>query len=150
LHRLQKNPQARDWLSRPVLKRNFFSVPISVTPYTTKDATMLITFTSKSSADVLMYEVHAKPLLDLLDKDIQRGVITAEETTEAIARIESAITDSKRLPDTSNQGTASDNADDDFGGQMSDSGVSFGARAFSLLEMLRAAQRDKQFVMWGV
>ncbi len=150
MHRLQKNPPARDWLSRPVLKRNFFSVPISVTPHTTKDTTMLITFTSKSSADVLMYEVHAKPLLDLLDKDIQRGVITAEETTEAIARIESAITDSKRLPDTSNQGTASGNADDDFGGQMSDSGVSFGARAFPLLEMLRAAQRDKQFVMWGV
>jgi hypothetical protein len=137
----------RRWL---VLKRKFFSVCISLTPYTTKDATMLITFTSKSSADVLMYEIHAKPLLDLLDKDIQRGVITAEETTEAIARIESAITDSKRQPDTSNQGKASDKADDDFGDPVGDSGVSFGARAFPLLEMLRAAQRDKQFVMWGV
>ena len=111
---------------------------------------MLITFTSKSSADVLMYEIHAKPLLDLLDKDIQRGVITAEETTEAIARIESAITDSKRQPGTSNQGTASGKADDDFGDSVGDSGVSFRARAFPLLEMLRAAQRDKQFVMWGV
>ena len=121
-----------------------------MTPYTTKDATMLITFTSKSSADVLMYEMHAKPLLDLLNKDIQRGVITAEETTDAIARIESAITDSKRTPDTSNQGAASDKADDEFGDQMGASGVSFGARAFPLLEMLRAAQRDKQFVMWGV
>jgi hypothetical protein len=137
----------RRWL---VLKRKFFSVCISLTPYTTKDATMLITFTSKSSADVLMYEIHAKPLLDLLDKDIQRGVITAEETTEAIARIESAITDSKRQPDTRNQGAASDKADDDFGDPVGDSGVSFGARAFPLLEMLRAAQRDKQFVMWGV
>ena len=137
----------RRWL---VLKRKFFSVCISLTPYTTKDATMLITFTSKSSADVLMYEIHAKPLLDLLDKDIQRGVITAEETTEAIARIESAITDSKRLPDTSNQGAASDKADDDFGDPVGDSGGSFGARAFPLLEMLRAAQRDEQFVMWGV
>ena len=121
-----------------------------MTPYTTKDATMLITFTSKSSADVLMYEMHAKPLLDLLDKDIQRGVITAEETTGAIARIESAITDSKRTPDTSNQGASSDKADDEFSDQMGASGVSFGARAFPLLEMLRAAQRDKQFVMWGV
>jgi hypothetical protein len=137
----------RRWL---VLKCKFFSVCISLTPYTTKDATMLITFTSKSSADVLMYEIHAKPLLDMLDKDIQRGVITAEETTEAIARIESAITDSKRLPDTSNQGAASDKADDDFGDPVGDSGVNFGARAFPLLEMLRAAQRDKQFVMWGV
>ncbi len=111
---------------------------------------MLITFTSKSSADVLMYEVHAKPLIDLLGKDIQRGVITAEETTEAIARIESAIADSKRHPDTSHQATASDNVDDELSDQMGASGVSFGARAFPLLEMLRAAQRDKQFVMWGV
>jgi hypothetical protein len=28
--------------------------------------------------------------------------------------------------------------------------VSFAARAFPLLEMLRAAQRQQQFVMWGV
>ena len=48
---------------------------------------MLITFTSKSAADVLMYEMHAKPLLDLLGKDVHRGVITAEEAAEAIARI---------------------------------------------------------------
>lgn len=107
---------------------------------------MLITFTSKSAADVLMYEIHAKPLLDLLGKDIQRGVITAEEATEAIARIESAITESKQSPDTSKQNAASDNADDELAG----STVSFGARAFPLLEMLRAAERDKQFVMWGV
>ena len=111
---------------------------------------MLITFTCKSSADVLMYEMHAKPLLDLLGKDAQRGVITAEEVTEAIARIESAITESKRQSDTNNQSAISDNAEDELGDRMGDSGVSFGARAFPLLEMLRAAQRDKQFVMWGV
>lgn len=132
------------------MKRKFFSVSISLTHYTTKDATMLITFTSKSSADVLMYEIHAKPLLDLLGKDVKRGVITAEEVAEAIARIESAITESKRQPDTSNQSAPSDRADEELSDQMSDAGVSFGARAFPLLEMLRAAQRDKQFVMWGV
>lgn len=111
---------------------------------------MLITFTSKSAADVLMYEMHAKPLLDLLGKDVHRGVISAEEVTEAIARIESAIAESKQSPDTRLRSAASDNADDEFGDQMAGSSVSFGARAFPLLEMLRAAQRDKQFVMWGV
>ena len=111
---------------------------------------MLITFTSKSAADVLMYEMHAKPLLDLLGKDVQRGVISAEEVTEAIARIESAITDSKQSPDTSPHKVASDDADNEFGDPMTGSSVSFAARAFPLLEMLRAAQREKQFVMWGV
>ena len=106
---------------------------------------MLITFTCKSAADVLMYEMHAKPLLDLLGKDVKRGVITAEEVPEAIARIERAITDSKRP-----QSTADDQADDESGDPMGDADVSFGARAFPLLEMLRAAQREKQFVMWGV
>lgn len=108
---------------------------------------MLITFTSKSAADVLMYETHAKPLLDLLGKDTQRGVITAEETGEAIAKIESAIAVSKKSPGTGGHGDASG---DDDGDNPAERGVSFSARAFPLLEMLRAARRDQQFVMWGV
>ena len=77
---------------------------------------MLITFTSKSAASVLMYEAHAKPILDLLGKSTQRGVITAEEVPDAIARISSAIADSKRPPDAGSlgaaPGTMSDEEDD--------------------------------------
>ena len=128
------------------MEPKFFSVSKSLMLHPTKDITiMLITFTCKSAADVLMYEMHAKPLLDLLGKDVQRGVITAEEVPEAIARIERAITESKRP-----QSSADDHADDESGDPMGDAGVSFGARAFPLLEMLRAAQREKQFLMWGV
>ena len=46
---------------------------------------MLLTFKSKGAADVLMYEAHAKPLLDLLHKDLKRGVITAAEAGPATA-----------------------------------------------------------------
>lgn len=115
---------------------------------------MLITFTSKSAADVLMYATHAKPILDLLGKDTQRGVITAEEAGAAIARIESAIAESKKPVGTSDLGApphpseaSSGDDEDDIRAQRS---VSFAARAFPLLEMLRAAQREQQFVMWGV
>ena len=52
---------------------------------------MLVTFKSKAAADILMYAAHAKPILDLLGKDIERGVISAEETGQAIERIESEI-----------------------------------------------------------
>lgn len=106
---------------------------------------MLITFTSKSAADVLMYATHAKPILDLLGKDTQRGVITAEETGDAIARIESAIANSARPPRSASQNAAEEEDDNP-----AEQRVSFAARAFPLLEMLRAAQRDRQFVMWGV
>jgi hypothetical protein len=111
---------------------------------------MLITFTSKSAADVLMYETHAKPLLDLLGKDTQRGVITAEETSDAIARIESAIAASKQAPGAMPHGPVSDVSADDEDNALAERSVSFAARAFPLLEMLRAAQRQQQFVMWGV
>ena len=112
---------------------------------------MLITFTSKSSADVLMYETHAKPILDLLGKDTQRGIITAEETGNAIAQIESAIAMSKISPDAANPPSADDKDDEDEKDiHPSKQPVSFAARVFPLLDMLRAAQRDQQFVMWSV
>lgn len=114
---------------------------------------MLITFTSKSAADVLMYETHAKPLLDLLGKDTQRGVITAEETGDAIARIESAVAASKKTASANHHGASSNASDasaDSEGDLPAERSVSFAARAFPLLEMLRAAHREQQFVMWGV
>ena len=107
---------------------------------------MLVTFKSKAAAEILMYAMHAKPILDLLGKDVERGVITADETESAIARIESEIAARK--------GThpASANDDEQHVDPITGPGeaVSFGARAFPLLEMLRAAHREHEFVMWGV
>ena len=54
---------------------------------------MLITFKSKAAADVTMYQVHAKRLLDLLNKDLTRGVITAAETAHAAVPVEAVHTE---------------------------------------------------------
>ena len=105
---------------------------------------MLVTFKSKAAADILMYAVHAKPILDLLGKDIERGVITAEETGQAVALIESEI--AARKP----SAPAPDEQDDSDAKKGLNEVVSFGARAYPLLEMLRAAHREQAFVMWGV
>ena len=108
---------------------------------------MLLTFKSKAAAEILMYAIHAKPILDLLGKDTERGVITAEETAQAIARIESEIASRKFSKPASSQ------ADDEtFVDPITGHGeaVSFNARAYPLLEMLRAAHREHEFVMWGV
>lgn len=112
---------------------------------------MLVTFKSKAAAEVLMYATHAKPILDLLDKAVERGVITAEETAGAIQRIESEIASRQQVgvthgDDAHERGDAADDDSDRVRGDE----VSFGTRAYPLLEMLRAANREHEFVMWGV
>ncbi len=94
-----------------------------------------------------MYKLHAKPLLDLLGKPVDQGIITAEEMPSAIECLEQEVALSKRPPPTTAHGdkTVSDDEDLESGKK-----VSFAARAFPLLEMMRAARRDNTFVMWGV
>ncbi len=110
---------------------------------------MLIIFKSKVDADVLMYESHAKPILDLLGKDTKRGVITAEETEDAIRQIEAEILRRKQA-DAAQEAAACEQDDETDPDPARTDHVSFSTRSFPLLEMLRAAHRDKEFVMWGV
>ena len=56
---------------------------------------MLITFKSKAAAEVTMYKEHARRILELLHKDIDRGVITAAETTGAVTVLEAEMAISK-------------------------------------------------------
>lgn len=114
---------------------------------------MLITFKSKAAADVPMFEMHAKRILDLLHKDIRRGVITAAETGKAIATLESEILQSRAH-------SAAEDVRHDVEAHHGDFGddneheptqiVSFATRAYPLLEMLRAAQKGGHVVAWGI
>ena len=114
---------------------------------------MLITFTSKAAAEVMMYKEHAKRILDLLHKDVSRGVITADEAPQAVMILEKEIAES-RLHAASedvqrdvhaHHGEAGDDPDHE-GMEV----VSFATRAYPLLEMLRAAKAGKHDVLWGV
>ncbi len=114
---------------------------------------MLVTFKSKAAADVLMYEEHAKRILDLLNKDVKRGVITAAEAPQAVARLEEEIAESRLH-------SASEEVKRDVLSHHGEEGddnehepvefVSFATRAYPLLEMLRAAKQEGRDVMWGV
>jgi hypothetical protein len=57
---------------------------------------MLITFKSKAYPNVMMYQDHAKRILDLLHKDGERGVITAEEAGRAVKLLENEIEESRK------------------------------------------------------
>ncbi|HCY61307.1 MAG TPA: DUF1840 domain-containing protein [Oxalobacteraceae bacterium] len=119
---------------------------------------MLITFKSKAAADILMYEVHAKRLLDLLGKDVKRGIITAAETGDAIQKLEAEIETERRRE---LEAEESARREAQAQGQDKDAieaerelhaakAVSFSARAYPLLEMLRAAHAEGRDVVWGV
>jgi hypothetical protein len=113
---------------------------------------MLITFTSKAAADVLMYQDHAKRILDLLHKDKDRGVITAAEAPHAVAILEKEIAESQQHQP-SNEVQRDVNAhrrDEEDTDHEEAQQVSFATRAYPLLEMLRAARDQGRDVMWGV
>lgn len=114
---------------------------------------MLVTFKSKAAAEVMMYEEHARRILDLLNKDVKRGIITSAEAPNAVARLEAEIAESRLHP-------TSEEVKRDVLAHHGDEGddnehepvefVSFATRAYPLLEMLRAARNDGHDVMWGV
>lgn len=113
---------------------------------------MLVTFKSKAAAEVLMYEEHAKRILDLLHKDVKQGIITAAEAPQAIKTLEAEIAECRMHP-------ASEEVQRDVTAHHGEEGddnehehefVSFATRAYPLLEMLRAAKREGRDVVWGV
>src|SRR5437879_6454822 len=52
---------------------------------------MLIKFKCKASPDLIMLEQHVKPIIELLNKDVVRGVITDEETGHVILLLQGEI-----------------------------------------------------------
>ncbi|MBI3284440.1 MAG: DUF1840 domain-containing protein [Burkholderiales bacterium] len=114
---------------------------------------MLITFKSKAATEITMYKEHAQRILDLLQKDVERGIITAPELPQAILKIEAAVAESRAHP-------ASEEVSRDIHAHHGDDGddneheapepVSFATRVFPVLEMLHAAQKMQREVMWGV
>jgi hypothetical protein len=114
---------------------------------------MLITFTSKAAAEVMMYKEHAKRILDLLNKDPHRGVITAAEAAKAVSILEGEIEESRRhamTEEVERDIHAHHNEQGDDNDHEVPEEVSFSSRAYPLLEMLRAAKAGGHDVLWGV
>jgi hypothetical protein len=113
---------------------------------------MLITFKSKAYPNVLMYQDHAKRILDLLHKDSERGVITAEEAPAAVQLLEHEIDESRKhqATDEVEQDVKAHHGETEDAEHDPIQAVTFSTRAYPLLEMLRAARDQKADVLWGV
>ncbi len=114
---------------------------------------MLITFTSKAASEITMYQEHARRILELLKKDVERGILTPAELPAAIQLIEQAVEDSKAHPisdEVQRDVYAHHNEEGDDNEHEAPEVVSFATRAYPVLEMLHAAHRMNREVMWGV
>jgi hypothetical protein len=114
---------------------------------------MLVTFKSKAAADVVMYEQHAKRILDLLHKDVQRGVITADELDATLESLESVLGESRNQAPAEalhRDGSTHPGEAEADGEHAHSEYVSFAVRAYPLLEMLREAKKRHVNVVWGI
>lgn len=121
----------------------------------------LVIFKSRANADIIMIDKHAKPILDLLGKDIKQGIITPEQTAPAIEKLEQEIArikEQERLKaeeqakkeDEEAEDDGKDDSDDDDKEVIVEPAVSFAARSYPFLQMLKAAHKKEESVFWGV
>ncbi|MBI5781574.1 MAG: DUF1840 domain-containing protein [Rhodocyclales bacterium] len=106
---------------------------------------MLVTFKSDADADIFMYRKHAEPIVQLLGKDVERGILTLEELPQAIAKLEAAIEADRRAH------PGMDEAEEEKAKEEGkDVPVEFHRRAWPLLQMMKRSLAEKKPVVWGV
>lgn len=135
---------------------------------------MLVIFKSKAGADIMMFEENAQQILDLFGKDTIKGIITAEETGAAIATLEKEIVRRKQIEAEEQaererleqeererlEKEKEENPDDEWEKDpykekkepppKPEPPVSFSARSYPFLQLLKAAHKKKKDIYWGV
>jgi hypothetical protein len=109
----------------------------------------LVVFRSKAAGEIFMFAETARRIFEILGKDdTPRGVITADQVPEALARLTAAVEAEKEaLRAAQQQADDTERRGDEAAGQRA---ITLGQRTFPLIEMLREAQKKKVDVTWGV
>lgn len=105
---------------------------------------MLVTFTSSTSGQILMFADAARRLLGIVDKECTaRGVFTAEQLPQAIEKLKRAVAEERA------QATDSPQADAPEGGETApNAGVGLAQRAHPLIELMERTEKDEGFLLW--
>ncbi len=113
---------------------------------------MLVTFKSAASADVIMFGAVAQTLIDILGKasDEGSGIVTVAQLPEAIARLKAAIEEDRARQAEPPHDEDADTEENEAGRSAMAAPVGLAQRAWPLLNMLEAALREKEPVVWGV
>jgi hypothetical protein len=109
----------------------------------------LVVFRSKAAGEIFMFAETARRIFEILGRpEAERGVITAEQVSDALQRLEAAVEQEKaQLKAAAAQADRADKQGDE-GAQPRV--ITLGQRAFPLIEMLRAARNRNVDVTWGV
>lgn len=111
----------------------------------------LVVFRSKAAGEIFMFAETARRILDIIGKaDAPRGVISAEQVGDAIARLTAAVEDEKEQVRRAREDAEQAQRRGEPAGGESAQAITLAQRAHPLLEMLRAAQKKWVDVTWGV
>jgi len=107
---------------------------------------MLYRFKSQASADVLMLEGHARPLLDIIGKSSgATGIITVDQMPAAISALQAA---SQREGEQGKHNHDSHAAEDhDADAELQHVGLH--QRAAPLIKMMRESMAENRDIVWG-
>jgi len=101
----------------------------------------LVIFRSRAASEIIMLAETAHRLLELAGKSVaDRGVITAAQIDDALARLQSAVDAEPPVAAPPADPAADPGAPP----------VTLRQRAYPLIEMLRAAQKRQVDVTWGI
>jgi len=109
----------------------------------------LVVFRSKAAGEIFMFAETARRMLAIIGKaDTPRGVITAEQMADALAKLVAAVEEEKAQL----QEAGREREEAQRRGQPAapERAITLGQRAFPLIEMMRAAAKRQVDVTWGV
>lgn len=101
---------------------------------------MIVTFQSNAYKNITMLADVAKSVLSAMGCEGSSGVINAQNIPTMLLRLQTAISEEK-VELASQPKKSSNDTGDDF--------ISLANRAFTLIEMLQAAQKEKSEVTWN-
>ena len=108
---------------------------------------MLFRFRSKASPDLIMLEVHARRVLEMMGKEaLDKGIVGLEDLPLALQRLEQSLAalELERNKAQPEPGTRSEERD-----ELAQNEVSWSQRAQPMLKMLRRALLEKASITWG-
>ncbi len=109
----------------------------------------LVVFRSKAAGEIFMFAETARRIFEIVGRqDAPRGVITAEQVPEALRKLVDAVDEEKEQLKAAKEDA--DLHDRQGDGTVQQRPITLGQRAFPLIEMLRAAEKKRVDVTWGI